>query len=98
MANADVCDFNNIDVMIHFINIELHQQILMEVDLMSKSKSEEYADRIMPVLSEQQILDNFTDEELRQVGLNMGYNIPQGTKFHDQPKSEQHDESATQNK
>jgi hypothetical protein len=55
----------------------------MEVALMSKSKSEEYADRIMPILSEQQILDNFTDEELRQVGLNMGYNIPQGTKFHD---------------
>ncbi|QFR22771.1 hypothetical protein [Schleiferilactobacillus harbinensis] len=65
---------------------------------MSKSKSEEYADRIMPILSEQQILDNFTDEELRQVGLNMGYNIPQGTKFHDQPKSEKHDESATQSK
>lgn len=65
---------------------------------MSKSKSEKYADRIIPILSEQQILDNFTDEELRQVGLNIGYNIPQGTKFHDQPQSEQHDESAKRSK
>jgi hypothetical protein len=36
----------------------------------------------MPILSEEEILANFTDEELRQVGLNMGYKIPQGTKFH----------------
>ncbi|MCI2171936.1 hypothetical protein [Schleiferilactobacillus perolens] len=49
---------------------------------MSKSKSKQYADRIMPILSEEEILANFTDEELRQVGLNMGYKIPQGTKFH----------------
>lgn len=49
---------------------------------MSKSKSKQYADRIMPILSEEEILANFTDEELRQVGLNMGYKIPQGAKFH----------------
>ncbi|WP_157053677.1 hypothetical protein [Schleiferilactobacillus perolens] len=36
----------------------------------------------MPILSEEEILANFTDEELRQVGLNMGYKIPQGAKFH----------------
>jgi hypothetical protein len=37
----------------------------------------------MPILSEEEILANFTDEELRQVGLNMGYKIPQGAKFHE---------------
>lgn len=46
--------------------------------------SKERADCLLPVPTEEEILAHFTDEELRQVGLAMGYSIPQGTKFHNQ--------------
>lgn len=40
-------------------------------------------DKRMPILTEQNILNAFTDEELREIGEEMGYIFPKNVKFHE---------------